>query len=358
VGVVSCAGPVGNGSALDTSTVGTHQFTVTATDAAGNTGSVTHSYTVVDVTDPVVELRRPVDGANYGRGEVVEADFACEDEPGGSGVASCTGTRPSGAAIDTSTLGTHQFTATATDAAGNTASVTHTYSVVDRTSPTVQLATPADGAEYARGALVLADYTCADEVGGTGLRAWGSCVGPVAIDAPVDTWTLGSHAFTATAVDAAGNVGTTTHTYEVLENQPDNQIANAAAGGWVGDDVRNAVGRGQTRVARVGRGGALTYLVRIQNDTGATDRFHVQGGRGDRRWQVSYRSGGRNVTAAVTAGRFTVGPLAPGQLAFLRVVVRPTRFAHAGDQKVVRITSSAVSPGTSRDTVVAVSRRG
>ena len=353
VGVVSCEGP----SAVDTSTLGAHQFTVTATDAAGNTGVVTHTYTVADVTDPVVELRRPVDGATYGRGEVVEVDLACDDEPGGSGVASCTGTRPSGAAIDTSTLGQHTFTATAVDGAGNSTSVTHTYTVVDRTSPTVQLAAPADGAAYARGDLVLADFTCFDEVGGGGLRPFGSCVGPVAVDAPVDTWTLGSHDFTVTATDAAGNVGWTTNTYEVLDNQPDNQIANAAVGRWVGDDVHNAIGRGQTREARVARGSAVTYLVRVQNDTGATDRFEVQGGRSDRRWSVRYRTGGRDVTGRVTAGRYVVGPLAPGEAVVLRVVVRPTRFAQRGDQHVLAVSSSARNPGTARDTVVAVTRR-
>ena len=42
-GVASCA----PGSTLDTSTVGTHSFSVTATDVAGNTGSATVSYTVV-----------------------------------------------------------------------------------------------------------------------------------------------------------------------------------------------------------------------------------------------------------------------------------------------------------------------
>jgi hypothetical protein len=205
---------------------------------------------------------------------------------------------------------------------------------------------------------VLADYTCSDEVGGAGLRAFGSCVGPVALDAPVDTWTLGSHDFTVTATDAAGNVGWTTTTYEVLDNQPDNQIAKAASGRWVGGDVHNAVGRGQTRETRIGRGGVATYLVRVQNDTGATDRFEVHGGRGDRRWQVRYRTGGRDVTARVTAGRFRVGPLAPGEAVVLRVVVRPTRFAQRGDQNVLRISTSAPSPGTSRDTVVAVTRRG
>ena len=103
----------------------------------------------------------------------------------------------------------------------------------------------------------------------------------MAIGAPVDTWTVGQHTFTATAVDAEGNVGWTTHDYEVLDNQPDNLIANAE-GRFVGDDVRNGVGRGQSRTARVGRGAAVSYLVRIQNDTGAADRFHVHGGRGDR----------------------------------------------------------------------------
>jgi hypothetical protein len=243
------------------------------------------------------------------------------------------------------------------DEAGNTTSITHTYAVVDRTSPTVQLASPGDGAAYARGEVVLADFTCFDEVGGSGLRAWGSCVGPVAVDAPIDTWTLGSHDFTVTATDAMGNVGWRTSTYEVLDNQPDNQIANAAVGRWVGDDVHNAVGRGQTREVRVGRGRAAGYLIRVQNDTGATDRFEVDGGRGDRRWRVRYLAGGRDVTARVTAGRYRVGPLAPGEAAVLRVVVRPTRFAERGDRSVLTISSSARPPGTARDTVVAVTRR-
>lgn len=173
--VVSCEGP----ATVDTSTVGPHSYTVTATDTAGQTASTTHHYTVVepDVTDPVVELRRPADGATYGRGEVVEADFACED----AHLLACAGTRPSGAPIDTSTLGAHEFTVTATDDSGNETTVTHGYTVVDRTSPTVTMATPADGAAYARGALVEADFSCADEVGGSGLRSFGSCLAPVAI---------------------------------------------------------------------------------------------------------------------------------------------------------------------------------
>ena len=45
-GIASCAGTVANGARLDTSTVGVHQFRVTATDALGHTTTVTATYAV------------------------------------------------------------------------------------------------------------------------------------------------------------------------------------------------------------------------------------------------------------------------------------------------------------------------
>jgi hypothetical protein len=46
-GIRSCAGPVASGSPIDTSTTGTHSFTVTATSQDGESTSQTVSYTVV-----------------------------------------------------------------------------------------------------------------------------------------------------------------------------------------------------------------------------------------------------------------------------------------------------------------------
>lgn len=46
-GVASCSGPVANGTAIDTATIGVNSFNVTATDAVGNTSSTAIQYDVV-----------------------------------------------------------------------------------------------------------------------------------------------------------------------------------------------------------------------------------------------------------------------------------------------------------------------
>jgi len=82
-----------------------------------------------DTTNPTIDLATPRSGAIYPQTKQVTADYTCADEEGGSGIATCTGTVSSGAAVDTSTLGAHSVTVTATDHAGNTASLTHDYTV-------------------------------------------------------------------------------------------------------------------------------------------------------------------------------------------------------------------------------------
>ena len=83
-----------------------------------------------DTTAPTATITSPADGATYTKGQSVMAAYVCADETGGSGLASCAGTVPDGAAINTSTVGSHTFTVTATDNAGNSIAVTHTYNVV------------------------------------------------------------------------------------------------------------------------------------------------------------------------------------------------------------------------------------
>ena len=56
----SCVRTVANGAAIDTATLGSHAFTVNATDNAGNAATLTVHYTVDDQTNPTAttSLRR------------------------------------------------------------------------------------------------------------------------------------------------------------------------------------------------------------------------------------------------------------------------------------------------------------
>jgi hypothetical protein len=234
-GLASCVGDAADGAGIDTSTLGDKSFSVTATDGSGNQTTVSHSYRVVDRTKPTVDLTTPADGARYERGAHVAAAYSCSDEQGGSGLASCTGDVPNGAALDTAALGQKSFSVTATDAAGNSSTVTHSYTVVDRTGPSVSLRTPSDGAVYSNGQAVVADYDCADEAGGSGLA---SCTGDVADGARLDTSAFGQHSFTVTATDNAGNSTARTVHYTVgfdfrgfvgLANRPGVNVIKAGA---------------------------------------------------------------------------------------------------------------------------------
>jgi len=211
-GLESCVGDVADGAGVDTSTLGEHSFTVQATDRAGNTGSKSVDYTVVDRTAPAISVATPPAGAVYGLGESAAADYSCADEPGGSGVAACAGTVPDGAAVDTSSVGQKTFTVEASDNAGNESSQSVTYTVVDRTPPAIDLAAPTDGAVYSLGQKVAALYSCQDQTGGSGLA---SCDGSVANGAPVDTSSFGEHSFEVRAADRAGNTASKVVTYTV-----------------------------------------------------------------------------------------------------------------------------------------------
>ncbi|HEY5422050.1 MAG TPA: hypothetical protein VIK05_01185, partial [Ilumatobacteraceae bacterium] len=95
------------------------------TDVAGNsvTAGPFGPYKV-DRVVPTITITTPAVGAFYALGAVVTPVFSCADV--GSGIASCTASSPT---IDTSTPGTRSFTVTAVDVAGNSATLTRSYTV-------------------------------------------------------------------------------------------------------------------------------------------------------------------------------------------------------------------------------------
>lgn len=78
---------------------------------------------------PTATITTPADGSSYLLGQSVNADYMCAEGAFGPGLTSCTGTVPDGAPIDTSTVGTHTFTVTATSQDGQSATASSTYTV-------------------------------------------------------------------------------------------------------------------------------------------------------------------------------------------------------------------------------------
>jgi hypothetical protein len=91
------------------------------------------------------------------------------------------------------------------------ASVTISYTP-DAAAPTVQITAPADGATYAQGDSVTADYACSDGPDGSGVA---SCDGTAPAGSAIDTASAGEHTFTVDAVDEAGNRASATVHYTV-----------------------------------------------------------------------------------------------------------------------------------------------
>jgi hypothetical protein len=129
-GISSCLDQSGHasGGPVNTSTAGTHTFTVTATSADGLTGTASVTYTVAAA--PSASITTPNGGARYRFEQTVRASFSCQEGTGGPGLSSCLGTVANGAAIDTSTPGSYMFNVTATSSDGQVTTQSILYTVL------------------------------------------------------------------------------------------------------------------------------------------------------------------------------------------------------------------------------------
>lgn len=143
--ISSCTGSVANGAPIAFSP-GSHAFTVTATDSDGETATQTVDYSVGG--SPTITITSPGNGVDYAKGASLVAsascaafdgsDLACELQqspqppcPVKTSLIGCTSSTAAGPpTLDTSTLGRHTFTVTATDAYGETNTLSVSYTVV------------------------------------------------------------------------------------------------------------------------------------------------------------------------------------------------------------------------------------
>lgn len=140
VASISCTGAtLGTITGIDTPTAsapltvsgdGTYSISVTATDGVGNSGaapgSINTATVKIDTTPPIITISKPIAG-DYILNAIVLADWSAVDAL--SGINFAVGTIPSGAAIDTSSVGMKPFMVSAGDKSGNTATTSISYYV-------------------------------------------------------------------------------------------------------------------------------------------------------------------------------------------------------------------------------------
>jgi len=159
----SCPAPVTLSEGADQS------VSRTVYDAAGNSATAGISHINVDLTAPIVTITVPANGGFYVLGASVASSFSCADQT--SGVASCTGP----ATVDTNSVGSKSFAVTATDNAGNPATLTNTYNVQYAPVGTMCLGSPShqilqpinvDGSSvWKKGSTVPAKFRVCDAKG-------------------------------------------------------------------------------------------------------------------------------------------------------------------------------------------------
>ena len=189
---------------VDTSIVGTYVITYTATDASGNTISITRTIHVLepDITPPVISLIGLATLSINEGGFYVEYGATATDERDGTLEVSISG------AVNSNVPGTYVVNYFAQDQAGNSASIERTVLVFDITAPAIILNGAAE--------ISINEDTLYSELGATAVDAVNGPVN-VVVTGNVNIATPGTYTVNYSAVDASGNRANSNRTVIVLD---------------------------------------------------------------------------------------------------------------------------------------------
>ena len=132
--------------------------------------------------------------------------------------------------------------------------------------------------------------------------------------------------------------------------QPDGQIATTGA--FLGNNVYNTTGKGQTRSLTVHRNNTGTFKIKVTNDGFATDTFSVKGPGSSGGFTATYKDGATTITAAVVAGTYSFS-LAPGASKTINLTVKVGSGVSVGASKSWLVTATATGLGP-KDSVKAI----
>ncbi len=186
--------------------------TWTATDAAGNSASATHTVTIIDTTQPLIvpPLARTIEAMSE-NGSAADIGWPTHSDAGG-------GVTIEGDAPATFPIGVTAVTWTATDAAGNVRSATQSVTVSDTIAPSVTPPADITAEATSRNLTVveIGEATATDAVG----------VVAITSDAPA-AFALGETTVAWTATDAAGNSASGLQMVTIVDTTPPSLSAPA-----------------------------------------------------------------------------------------------------------------------------------
>jgi len=186
---------------VDTSTEGTYTLTYRATDLDGNEAVKTRTVlveTLPDTTPPAITLNGDSSVTLTRGSSYSEAGATATDDVDGSVAVTVSGS------VDTMSVGEYTLSYSATDSAGNTATLTRNVTVIHDTIPPVITLNGASEITLSTGESYSEEgATATDNVDGTLL---------VSISGSVDTSTEGTYTLTYRATDLDGNEATVIRT--------------------------------------------------------------------------------------------------------------------------------------------------
>ena len=139
------------------------------------------------------------------------------------------------------------------------------------------------------------------------------------------------------------------------DQRPDGWISTEAEAGYVGDNVINSTGSGQTRYVRVRVGETSVFHVRIYNDGNVTNTLAVRGGT-PRSATVRFSDSGSDVSRALRSSAGWRVRLGAHRFRAITVEVTPRPGARVGTVVAVPVSATWRGDGTRTDVIRAVTR--